>query len=556
VAVTAVLALAMTGVLVYMEHARTLAEGRMVAARLSQVLEEQTLRTVQAVDLTLLGIGEALLATPGLRPHDAAFEDALRRRRDRLPFVRALFVIGADGVITQDTDHPHTPRVTLADRAYFRVHREDPSVRLYIGPPLVSRSAGTWFISMSRRIPHGGGRFEGIVVAAVEPRYFEQFYEKLSLGAGDSIALFDRDGTLLSRIPYVPAHIGRSFSDIPLFRRQLAASRAGVYRSRDFMDGVSRVVSYRTVEALPLVVAVGLAEGPMLAGWRRATIAASVGMTMMIGLAATVLVLLARQERQREELRERLAQAQKLEALGRMTGIIAHDFNNVLNVVATYLEVIRKSPERAPVDAALRAVKQGTRLASQLLTFARRQELAVIPLDANELIAGLMPLLAQAAGASVEISTRLARDLWPCLADETQFNSAILNLVVNARDAMPDGRGRIRITTENSSLDGAGSRHGRPGGDYVHLTVTDDGRGMPVHVLRQAAEPFYTTKGPGIGTGLGLSQVYGFIQQVGGDLQIESTVGVGTSVHLFFRRATEAAARSASATAERRLRSA
>lgn len=539
----AILGFAASGAFVYTERARVIANGRTAAARLSQLLEEQTLRTLQAVDLTLLGIVDTIAVTPALKPHDRAFEDALRRKRDQLPFVRALFVIGPDGFITQDTDFPTTPNVTLADRDYFRIHRDDPSAGLHIGPPLVSRAVGTWFISMSRRLHSRDGEFRGIAVAAVSPRYFERFYERLHLVEGDTIALFHANGRLYSRTPYREEHVGASFVGLTLFQDQLPARPEGIYGGVSQLDGVRRIVSYRTVEGLPLVVVVGVAETPLLAGWRRTTIGALAGTSILVALAAAVLVLLARQIRQREAMRERLAQAQRLEALGRMTGGIAHDFGNVLSVIATNLDLVRRDAGRGPepVEAAIRAVQQGTRLGSQLLAFARRQNLIVEPRDANRLVSTLRPLLERAAGSSVDVSLDLADDLWPCFTDDVQLNAAILNLVINARDAMPRGKGVIRITTRNRSITGGWSRRALPAGDYVEVAVADDGSGMPTDVLQHAAEPFYTTKRDDAGTGLGLSQVYGFAHQVGGGLHIESTVGAGTTVHLFFRRAAAGA---------------
>jgi signal transduction histidine kinase len=556
--VIAALGFTVTGWFVHKERARVLDEGQMTAVRLSWMLDEQTLRTVQAVDLTLLGIVDTIAVTPAMRPHDPAFEEALRRKRAQLPFVRALFVVGADGFITQDTNHPSTPRVNLADRGYFRRHFLDATLGLHIGPPLESRSVGTLFMSLSRRLHTATDDFQGIAVAAVEPRYFERFYERLQLAGGDSIALFHRDGTLYSRVPYAEGRVGQSFAHLPLFQRELSHGPEGVYRATGHMDAVPRIVSYRTVEGLPLVVAVGLAEQPMLAGWQRAALGAFTGTTVMVALATLVLVLLARQARQREETRERLAQAQRLEALGRMTGGIAHDFNNVLNVVATNLDLIRRSADRTPgpVEAATRAVTQGTRLVSQLLAFARRQNLTVEPRDANRLVSTLMPLLRQAAGPSVDIVTNLAGEAWPCLTDDVQLNAALLNLVINARDAMPHGNGKgvVWITTRNCSMAGTRTVGTLPAGDYVQVTVTDNGSGMAADVLQRAVEPFYTTKNAGIGTGLGLSQVYGFMHQVGGGLHIESTLGAGTSVHLFFRRAPQAALDSAEGVPDDRLK--
>jgi signal transduction histidine kinase len=526
---------------VYLERARTLDEGRAAAGRLAHALEEQAARAFHGVDLTLLGIADAMAVAPRLEAHNPAFEDALRRRLAHLPFVRGLFVVGADGFVIQETNQPRSPHLSLADRGYFRVQAENPETGLYISAPLMSRVVGRWFISASRRINGATGRFAGIAAAAVEPGYFERLYQTLHLGEGDAIALFKTDGTLLFRSPYPEGAIGKSFADLEVVRRVLPDRGAGTFRARSPFDGVRRIVSYRVVEGLPLVVAVGLAERPLLAGWRRLAITALTGTVVAIALATTVSLLLARQARQRRELQERLAHARGLEDLGRMTGGIAHDFNNVLNVVATNLETIRRraATERLPVsvDPAMRAVEQGTKLVSQLLAFARRQELTVRPLDTNRVVQALIPVLTQATGPRVVIRTDLADGVWACLADEAQLNSALLNLVVNARDAMPEGQGVIRITTRNYPLSRQPSVPNLAPGDYVRVTVTDNGSGMPASVARRATEPLYTTKGEGMGAGLGLSQAYGFARQVGGDLVIESTVGVGTSVHLVLRRA-------------------
>jgi two-component system NtrC family sensor kinase len=378
-------------------------------------------------------------------------------------------------------------------------------------------------------------------VAAVEPRYFERFYRSLNLSPGDVIALFSRDGTLLFRSPPSEGVIGKSFAGMQAVRRSLAGDRVGSFRATSLLDGVPRIFAYRAVDGFPMVVALGRAEGPLLAGWRRLAIATFSGTALALVLGISMYVLLARHARQRRAFEERLAHARGLEALGRMTGGIAHDFNNLLNVIAANLETVRRraASEHLPVsvDAATRAVTQGSKLVAQLLAFARRQELTVHPADANRRVGALMPLLSQAVGPFVIIRTDLADDLWPCLTDEAQFNAAILNLVVNARDAMPEGHGVIRITTRNAPLERAASGPTLAPGDYVRVTVTDNGAGMPPSVLRRATEPLYTTKGEGTGTGLGLSQAYGFARQVGGDLLIDSAVGVGTSVHLLFRRA-------------------
>jgi signal transduction histidine kinase len=535
--VLAALAVVLTAVVLYYERERAFAESAADATRLAQILEEQTLRTVQAVDLTLRNVVASVAFTPDLTVHDPRFEAALRRRRDELPFVRTLFVVGADGFISQDSD-PDTPRVPLTDRPYFSAHRDQPALGLHISRPLVSRSVNRPFVSMSRRINAPDGGFGGVVIAAVEPRYFGALYEKLNMARADSISIFHRDGTLLWRTPYVEDAIGASYAHLPLFQREVVAQPSNVYRTTSLVDAAPLIVAYRAIEGLPLVVAVGIDERAMLTGWRRTAAGATIALALLLGLLATLAILGVRYLRREAAIHERLLHAQQLEALGRMTAGMAHDFGNVLGVIRTNLTVLRRSLDELPepVERAINATNHGTALAARLLAFARSQSLTIDSCAVNDVLATLLPLLEDAAGPSVSIHTALASDLWRCRTDHAQLSSAILNLVLNARDSMAGETGTIRITTDNVSI---GSRRAYPGllpGDYVRVTVSDDGPGMSPETLRRATEPFFSTKGSRIGTGLGLSQIYGFAQQVGGALQIQSRAGAGTSVQLLFPR--------------------
>ncbi len=290
-----------TSAWLWLDRVRTLHAGERSAHALARVLEEQTARGLQAVDLTLTGIIDALMLSPGLGDHNPVFEDKLRERLKALPQVRALFVIGPDGFITQDTDHPDTPRVTLADRDYFIAHAADPSPMLRISKPLISRSVGAWFISVSRRITHSDGRFGGIAVAAVEPRHFERFYRELTVGEHDRIALFRRDGTLLVGTPYDDQAIGKDFSTMDLFRTQLPRAANGTYRLLSMFDQTPRTISYRSVPGFPLVVAVALAEADLLAGWWRTVTTAAVAAGLVAILIVLLLILWGRRRAEHEQ---------------------------------------------------------------------------------------------------------------------------------------------------------------------------------------------------------------------------------------------------------------
>jgi PAS domain S-box-containing protein len=245
------------------------------------------------------------------------------------------------------------------------------------------------------------------------------------------------------------------------------------------------------------------------------------------------------EKKQAEEALERanaaLFQAQKMEAIGQLTGGIAHDFNNLLAVMASSVDVLSTRPQDPPdikiLEGMRRAVERGATLTQQLLSFARQQPLKADKYNLNKLIGGFEAVLRRASNSSIAFEISLAPMLKTVSVDAARFEAALLNLVVNARDAMPNG-GKLAITTANVEL---GDRQigSLVAGAYVRVSVTDAGTGMPPEVAARVFEPFFTTKEIGKGTGLGLSQVYGFIAQSGGDVLIESEVGKGTTVSIY-----------------------
>ena len=247
---------------------------------------------------------------------------------------------------------------------------------------------------------------------------------------------------------------------------------------------------------------------------------------------------------QRREVDEQLRQAQKMEAVGQLTGGIAHDFNNLLMIVGGSLDMIgRRIPDdpkvRGLFDAARQAVGRGAKLNQQLLAFSRRQDLHMEIVQINDLVPTFEHLLDRAVGEMVKMEIVRDQELWLCRTDPHQLETAILNLVINARDAMPQG-GKLTIKTANRSVDNAfASRWEASTGDYAVVSVEDTGIGMSPEVLAHVFEPFFTTKDVGKGTGLGLSQVYGFAKQSGGFVAIDSAPGRGTLIEVFLKRSTE-----------------
>lgn len=248
---------------------------------------------------------------------------------------------------------------------------------------------------------------------------------------------------------------------------------------------------------------------------------------------------------ERKQLEQNLLHASKLEAVGRLTGGIAHDFNNMLSVVIGNLDLLQKSikgNDRAQkrLKMALEGAQRCADLTHRLLAFSRRQPLQATTIDIGAVMPGLLELMRRTLGENIQVQLSIADDIWPIRVDRAQLEAALLNLSVNARDAMPDG-GELRIDVQNLTIEGSPRA-----GDYVVISVADTGIGMPSHVLERVFEPFFTTKESGKGTGLGLSMVYGFVQQSLGYIEVDSRPNEGTTIHLFLPRILGEAAASPS----------
>jgi CheY-like chemotaxis protein len=240
-------------------------------------------------------------------------------------------------------------------------------------------------------------------------------------------------------------------------------------------------------------------------------------------------------------MQAQLHQSQKMESVGQLTGGVAHDFNNLLTVVSGNFELIEDAAENGRVRelaaAGLRAAGRGAQLTAQLLAFSRRQKLNPKLVCANQLISEFQGIICQAVGGGCEVKLRADERLWRCHVDPSLLETALLNLALNGRDAMPNG-GVLMIETRNVVLD-EGAVAGCLPGSYIKVSVTDTGCGMPPEVRDRVFEPFFTTKEVGKGTGLGLSMVYGFVRQSGGYVAVESAPGAGTTVALYLPKATQ-----------------
>jgi len=285
---------------------------------------------------------------------------------------------------------------------------------------------------------------------------------------------------------------------------------------------------------------------------RAASLAATAGIVLIIFAIAGWIWNQRRDARrlaietaERQEAEAQLRQLQKIEALGQLTSGIAHDFNNMLTVVISGLSLVRRRLTAGDTnvldvaDAAIDGAQRAAALTSRLMAFARQQPLQPQPLDVNRLIAGMADMINSTIGETIVLDSVLAANLWRAHVDAPQLESALLNLCVNARDAMPEG-GKLTIETVNAHLDeDSPALNMLPRGDYVLIIVSDTGIGMAPDVAVRAFEPYFTTKGEGKGTGLGLSQVHGFVKQSGGQVEILSRPGRGTSIKLYLQRFSE-----------------
>jgi signal transduction histidine kinase len=474
---------------------------------------------------------------------------------DNLPQVATVRVVDAAGEIRASGRIFPVPPANVADRDYF-VAQKTARSGLYIGQDHIGRLTHAREFDISRRRSTPDGRFDGIVTVSAKPSYFRDFYGAISHQRGSVALLVRDDGTVLVRFPKLPKTpvLPR---DGPLMRALAGRHASGIFRAASATDGVSRIYSYRRVPGFPITVIFGIPTSDVLAAWRANlfnyslfAVPASIGLFLLTLLVLrqlqrhallgwrwrTTAQRLRREMRGREMAEEELRQAHKMEALGQLTGGVAHDFNNLLAVVQISLEMLKGRQADASLEAkvalALDTVARGEKLVGQLLAFARRHPLKVESVDLNAQVRAMAELLAGTVGGGIRIETDLAPDLKPAHVDANQLELAIINLAVNARDAMPKG-GVLRLRTgTDAGRFTLPAEPARAGGEFVVLEISDTGCGMPPEVLEHAFEPFFTTKEPGRGTGLGLSTVYGFARQSGGTAVIKSEVGRGTTVSL------------------------
>jgi signal transduction histidine kinase/CheY-like chemotaxis protein len=503
-----------------------------------------------------------------------------------------ILTINPDGSLFCDSLRTNRT-LDLRDREYFKLAMI--AIGVVTLEPVFGRLTGTSVLQIAYPVRRESGELKFVLLASFNLKKFAEDHEKRSLNENE-ILLADRKGMVL----VAPqgkgwAEPGASIANSELFR--FAATSSGQplreVTGRDGRTHVWAVARSDSVRDAGLYIMVGRSKDGLVAAANRRlyedlAMLAVASLLLFAGVWVLATVSVGRQvgrlaamatrlglgdlgariappypggelgglmtllngtaeslERQRaaiDELNQKLTQSQKMEAMGQLTGGVAHDFNNLLTVIlgnAEHLaERLAAHKELHKVaESIATAAERGSDLTRSLLAFARKQPLMPKDIDIAEKILGMEQLLRRTLGEHIECEFRLDQNLWQASVDPGQLASALLNLVLNARDAMPLG-GKLTVEVQNTSLDEADvdvNGEARPG-DYVMVAVTDTGTGMTAEVASRAFEPFFTTKEVGKGTGLGLSMVYGFAQQSGGAMQIRSDLGRGTVVRLFFPR--------------------
>ncbi|WP_151637794.1 hybrid sensor histidine kinase/response regulator [Noviherbaspirillum aerium] len=493
---------------------------------------------------------------------DIRLERTLAQLVNKFPQLSAVGLVDGAGQI-QMSNHGRQPGVSIAEREYFTAHKNRIVQGIFFSEPEPGRLASESGFTISIPKHDAKGQFDGIVFVSVPVRYFTEFWRQFVPSEGYLVPMVRGDGMLLTRYPAAnnPAKLDVNGP----FLSHIRKSSHGIYTAISQVDQVERINAYAQVKDYPLFISYSIERKVVWNKWRADMLPGlliTVFMTMaLIGLWGLVArrvqlqhIALTRWQntasvleseiRRRERAEAALRQGQKMEALGQLAGGIAHDFNNLLSGVIGNLEMMRVHLEQGRLDAVSRSMNAAqsiagtaTAITRRLLMFSRREVPTVSRTNFNDRIIIMQPLIANAVGVRIAVRTELAEDLWDISCDPNQLDTLLLNLAINARDAMAHS-GVLSLETENVELRPAefDEHHTIAAGQYAVLRVIDTGTGMSPETLSRAFDPFFTTKPAGQGTGLGLPMVYAFVKESLGDIRIDSTQGVGTTVTIFLPR--------------------
>ena len=528
---------------------------------------DMTLRTVRVAEehaLKVFDMNETLnarvvdltegLDDDGIRAREAGVHEKLRTMGGGYPQVAAVSIFGREGTLVASSRYYPSPTLSIGERDDFLGIRGGRELE-HVSKVMTGHVAGEQVFNMGVERKATDGSFAGVVSVALRPSYFDAFYREL-LGGSDGtpmiMSLVRMDGAILAHYPRTPQEPTAMAPNSPFTEAVAQGRRAGVVRMRSNVDGDKLIVAFRHVGSYPVYVLCGYRTSAIWAAWYRHLSVLILSMfTPSIALWCVIWLSLRRlgaeeeawehwqaEASMRRSIESAYRQSRKMEALGTLVGSVAHDFNNLLMILSANVQIARRrgvSGLDRELSAMERALKSGQSLTRQLLGVARKQPLRTETLALERWLPTCRELLRASLGAKVSLMIDTGVDTWPMCVDVAELELALINIAVNARDAMPNG-GRFTVRATNVVF-----RHedGFPlTGDFVQLALEDTGVGMAPDVLARAFEPLFTTKPKGMGTGLGLPQVFAFCESSGGLAAIDSAVGAGTSVRLYLPRAT------------------
>jgi signal transduction histidine kinase/CheY-like chemotaxis protein len=528
---------------------------------------DMTLRTVRVAEehaLKVFDMNESLdariieltdgLDDDGIRAREAEIHDKLRTMGGGYPQVAAVSIFGREGLLLASSRFYPVPVVSIAERDDFVGIRSGRDLE-HVSKVMTGHVAGEQVFNMGVQRVAADGSFAGLVSVALRPSYFDAFYRELLVGNDSTpmiLSLVRTDGAILAHYPTHPRQPAVMEANTPFAEAVAQGRRSGVLRMRSSVDDGDLIVAFRHVGSYPVYVLCGYRTSALWAAWYRHLSVLILSMFMPSIALWCVIWLSLRRLAAEEEAWERwqaeasmrrsiesaYRQSRKMEALGTLVGSVAHDFNNLLMILSANVQIARRRGVAGldrELSAMERALKSGQSLTRQLLGVARKQPLRTETLFLDRWLPTCRELLRASLGAKVSLVMDIGAQTWPIRVDVAELELALINVAVNARDAMANG-GRFTVRGSNIVF-----RHedGFPlTGEFVQLSLEDTGVGMASDVLARAFEPLFTTKPKGMGTGLGLPQVFAFCESSGGLAAIDSAVGAGTSVRLYLPRAT------------------
>lgn len=560
---TIVVPLVLGAAAAYLSYHATYQRAAIALAEAVAVAEENTTKVLDTHVLVAERIDDLMVGQTDqqLEAAEQTLHERMAKQIADLPQVAAAWIIDADGrELASARVFPVNRQLNLSDREDFQALRSGGMKTFIQAVRARSLEGGSYqsYYTVSQRRSSPDGSFRGIIVVAVSGPYFASFYNSLlGSSAQYTASVLREDGTTLARYPATAAP-PLEREDEPLAKALIGKSTSGV-----IADGSGlwqgRLVAFSRLANYPVYVTVGRTRAAITRDWLTALAGyAAVGIPAAIGLMLLGLMALRRTRReqaalaaardasaQRAAIEAQLHQAQRMEAVGLLTAGIAHDFNNLMTIVGGNIALLEMQVDEEDakrqrfITAARAGCERATALTKRLLGYARREPGDPRRVEINQLISGMSDLPWRSLGDNITVEFRLSRELWPVFVDPAQLEDALLNLALNARDAMGNA-GKLTIETLNlHNDDAAAANHPlASAGDYVAIHVTDTGCGMPPEVRDRAFDPFFTTKAGGKGSGLGLSQVNGFVTRFGGYCAIDSEPGRGTTIRLYLPRYT------------------